>query len=429
MDFVQSIISSAENRELLASLNTNATGNAVSLMFYNPSYYGGFVCILIPFSLGECLAVNKIKDRVMYYVIFAGLIFGVLVSNSTTALYIAIFECVLTIGVYIVKSDKIKVTAISSLYLVGVGMAVVVIYSVFADGGLFDLITNANSATGKAVEDRFEIKDIQLESNSIFVMGEEKGIRITYNDKQIKCTDENSEGIATVYKDGVIRFENEMYKDLNICLVANSDKTSNISAKIAIDAGYDDTIDFYILADGTLSGVGQNNSVLKDIGGRNVPDGLKKYYGIFTGRGYAWINSIPLLKDSLLKGVGPGNFVYHFKQQDYVGMLDTHGSVKYIIDKPHNSYIQYTVNIGLLGMLSFFGVFVYVLIKGVNRAKGIKGLCKQETSVYSAGLISICGFLVYSIINDSIITVTPLMCMILGVTLAAGYVIEKGKQL
>ena len=61
------------------------------------------------------------------------------------------------------------------------------------------------------------------------------------------------------------------------------------------------------------------------------------------------------------------------------------------------------------------------------RVKSMKSLSKQEDGVYVSCLISICGFLVYSIINDSIITVTPIMCMILGITLAADYMLEKGE--
>ena len=425
--FVQSLISTAEHRELLASLKSSGFGGAVSLMFYNPSYYGGFVCILIPFSLWACFESKKIIHKVERCLIFAGLVFCVLVSNSTTALYIAIFESILIIAVYIIKSNKIKDAIISCSYLLGGAFVVIFLYSFISNNGIVALITNAKSATGKGEEKRFDIETIELENNSIFIMGKENGIRISYKDNQIKCMDEDSEAVTTIYDEGVISFEDKVYKDLSICIVANSDKKSEIAAKLAIEAGYDDTIDFYILSDGTLSGIGQNNSILRDISGGDVSDGLKKYYGVFTGRGYAWINSAHIIKKSLLKGVGPGNFVYHFKQQDYVGMLHTHGSVKYIIDKPHNSYIQYAINIGMLGMLSFFGVFVYTFVKGVKRVKDLKSLCKQEDGVYVSGLISICGFLIYSIINDSIITVTPIMCMILGITLAAGYMLKKGE--
>lgn len=425
--FVQSIISTSENKEIIASLKASDFSGAVSLMFYNPSYYGGFVCMLIPFGLWGCFEAKRITDKVTDCLIFMGLVFGVLVSHSTTALYIALFECVFTIIVYLIKSKANKDAIISCSYLVCGVFAVIMLYSLISDKGIFDLITNANSATGEVVEERFDIESIELESNSIFIMGKENGIRISYMDKQIKCMNENSVAIPTKYEEGIMTFESDAYKNISIGIVANSDKTSEIEAKLSIEAGYDDTIDFYILSDGTLSGVGQNNSILRDISGGDVPDGLKKYYGVFTGRGYAWINSMPMVKKSLLKGVGPGNFAYYFKQQDYVGMLHTHGSVKYVIDKPHNSYIQYSINIGMLGMLSFFGVFVYAFVKGVKRLKNMKSLSMQEDGIYISCLVSICGFLVYSVINDSIITVTPIMCMILGITLATGYLLEKGE--
>ena len=49
-----------------------------------------------------------------------------------------------------------------------------------------------------------------------------------------------------------------------------------------------------------------------------------------------------------------------------------------------------------------------------------------EGTVFHIGaIVSVIGFLLCSIINDSMITVTPIACMIAGVLLASSYMSEK----
>ena len=136
------------------------------------------------------------------------------------------------------------------------------------------------------------------------------------------------------------------------------------------------------------------------------------------------MNSLPILKETLLIGKGPGNFAYYFKQFDYVGLLDTHKTVKQVIDKPHNAYIQYAIEVGLPAALAFFGIFAGAIIKAFKVFLKNKNMM-QNNEIHVGAMVSIAGFLLYSIINDSMITVTPIACMIAGVLLASCYNLEK----
>ena len=400
-------------------------GDAVSLSFYNPSYYGGFVCILLPFMLSFGLSAEKKWEMLTAEIMSACLMFCVMASNSTTALYIAIFEIVLLVLFYMVKGQKRRTALFRLLLFLPIFLIAAALYSFFADGNIFGILRNANSATGKVSEKRFEIEEIVLKENNVLLKGKEAGLDIIYADGQIRFTGEEGNELNASYEENIFSFSEPAYENVIVELVLNSTDNTEILAKILVDAGYDDTVDFYILKDGTLSGVGQNGSIIKDIGAEKMPEGLKKYYGIFTGRGYAWLHSLPILKKTLLKGVGPGNFAFYFKQQDYVGMLQTHKSTKYIIDKPHNSYLQFAIQDGLVGMLAFFGLLVFALIKAVRvyvKGKKPDGACMD---MHMGGMVSLAGFLGYSMINDSIITVTPIMCMVVGIVLAADFMSEQ----
>lgn len=426
--WIQMLVCPAEYAKLMASVGTSATNGAVSLTFYNSNYYGGFICILIPFVLVFYLQADKWWKKVLDGILSAGLLFCVLASNATTALYIAIIEYVIVFVLYGLKEPLRKgLLKSGSILLAGV-VAVIVLFGVVDGSGILAILLNANSSTGNVVEDRFEIADITLTDDKVSLIGKEDTLTVAYDDGQIYFYDKKNNVIDAEYKEGIVTFADARYEDLKVEMTSNSESDSQIVAKIEVDAGYDDTIDFFVLSDGTLAGVGQSNTPIKDIGGKEVPEGLERFYGMFTGRGYAWVNSLPILGQSFIKGVGPGNFAFYFKQQDYVGMLQTHGSVHYVIDKPHNAYLQYAINLGICGMVAFFGMFVLALLRGVKTYCRKESTQQMDTPFLIAGMVCIVGFLIYSIINDSMVTVTPVICMVAGIVLAVSYRLTGGRK-
>ena len=260
-----------------------------------------------------------------------------------------------------------------------------------------------------------------MDGNSVVLVGEETNFQIAYLGNKLQFLDGDGKVLRTEYQDSEIVFPNEEYEHLTIKVLKPNASMTNVINGVMIDAGYQDTIDFFVLDDGTFSGVGQNASILTDIGDAGTSDALKRFYGIFTGRGYAWVNSLPILKETLLVGKGPGNFAYYFKQFDYMGLLSTHESIKKVIDKPHSAYIQYATEVGLPAAIAFFGIFVMTLVKAVRVFwKNKKQMITN--SLHIGAMVSVAGFLIYSVINDSMITVTPVACMIAGLLLASCYV-------
>ena len=399
-------------------------GETVSLSFYNASYYGGFVCLILPFLLSFFLRAQKMGQRILLGVVSVGMFFCVIASNSTTALYIALGEYLLVTILYLVKSTSKKQAMLKIGGIWGVTLLAVILLLVIDGGSIFSILRNSNSATDQIVEGRFEILDIQLEETSVTLQGEEKTLMISYEEGQLSLLGEEGQALDVNYENDIFSFVEPGYENITLEVLVNEEDATNILAKIRVDAGYKDTIDFYILRNGTFSGVGQNNQIVTDIGGADSPDLLKKYYGVFTGRGYAWANSLPILKKTIITGVGPGNFAFYFKQHDYLGMLQTHKSTKYIIDKPHSAYIQYGVNVGIVGMITFFAIFLLAWIKGVKGFTVHRG----ETDSFElqlGGIVSLAGFFIYSMINDSMITVTPIVCMITGLMLAIDYIEQR----
>lgn len=424
---VQKLVAPAKYSEIASAMKADRFMDAISVTFYNPGYLGGFVCLLVPFALIFALMAKEVKAKVLYAIAFLGTLFGVIVSGTTTSLYVALLEVVLIVLIYIFLSKEKKQAGIQGGVALVISVLALIAFGEITGNTFLNIMENENSVTESELDECFEIKDIQLLGNKVQIQGEEEILTISY--EKNKFVFRNTEGavLKQIRTEKGVSFEEEGYEYLMVSGMNIAGQVDGAVKCVMVDAGYLDTIDFFVLEDGTFSGVGQGGSIVKDIGDANTPEALKRFYGMFTGRGYAWVNSLPILKETWLIGKGPGNFAYYFKHFDYVGMLTTHKTAKQIIDKPHNAYLQYTMEVGLPAAIAFFGIFAGILLKAV------KGVWKKreekqilETSVFHIGaIVSVIGFFVCSLINDSMITVTPIACMIAGALLASCYMKEK----
>lgn len=407
---VKWLVGMGDYKESIAGNEVDIFTDSVALSFGNPNYFGGFVCLLFPFVLADFYETAQKKSTIISGVLSLGLSFCVMASGATTSLYVAIFEFVLVSLIYGLKKRE-RVVYIK----IGVIIIAITALMVIFGGRVAEVFSNENSATGKTEESVFEIDDITLADNRVKLKGRDAELTITYDEGEISFKDAEGKKLDAMVNENVFSFEDKSLENISVKLLVTEEGTEDILAKLVVDAGYDDSIDFYILENGKISGVGQNNSIVMDIEDAGTSESLKKYYGMFTGRGYAWVNSWPVLKESILIGKGPGHFVYEFKQNDYVGMLQTHKSTKYVIDKPHSMYLQYAINIGLIGMVAFVGIFVLALVRGGKVLKK----SKRVSAEVIAGVVAICGFLIYSAVNDSVLSVTPAVMAVVGVMLAA----------
>jgi len=79
--------------------------------------------------------------------------------------------------------------------------------------------------------------------------------------------------------------------------------------------------------------------------------------GNFLVRYHAWLNTIKMISDHPLLGVGPGNWKIIFPQYGILGMKVESGAYQYM--RPHNDFLWVAAESGLIGM------FFYILIFGV----------------------------------------------------------------
>jgi len=158
--------------------------------------------------------------------------------------------------------------------------------------------------------------------------------------------------------------------------------------------------------------------------------GFEDNQGFATYRGYIWSRTLPLLKDTLLLGKGADTYAIYFPQDDYAGRYnigyykDTQNT---IIDKPHNMYLGWAVNTGVVSMIALVAVFVIYLIESIKVYR--KHTYEGFIDYIGMGIfIAIVGFMVSGLVNDTTIQMMPLVYVFLGMGFAINHMLKEKKD-
>ena len=402
------------NREystLVASIQNIDYQGMVSLTLYNPNYFGALCVILFPISFSMFINENNNRMKTYLGILSVGMLFCGIASKSTASIYIVLLEIIL-ISIYF-RNIIIRNIKENSIYL-ALALAVLIFINVVSNDKLAEVFRDGlvNSPSVVNNKEKFILNDINMNGEVLEIKGNNNSIIIEIDnntEEKLRFFDENNIKIESTIIDNCITFNDERFNNINI---------KYLGYGIVIDIGYNDTMEFYITADG-FKGVGQNGAKIDNIKRQNTI--MSSIYPIATGRGYAWVNTIPLLKNSLIWGTGPGTFAMYFQQNDYVGLMNTHGSAKFVIDKPHNMYLQIAQQTGGLGLIALCVIFVVAIISSVKLYfnsdyynKDVQGN-NSELNLGFGIFVGLVAFLLISLVNDSIVTVNPIFWVLLGV--------------
>ena len=136
-----------------------------------------------------------------------------------------------------------------------------------------------------------------------------------------------------------------------------------------------------------------------------------------NGRLKIWENSLDIVKDNPIIGVGFDNFELAYpnpKIPTGIMVVTTLEEAKtpvtsyYIVDNAHNVYLHTAVSTGLLGLIPYLVLCLLVFIKGLKFKNKL-------------GLLLLSGFVAYSVqafANISVIQVAPIYYIIMGLILS-----------
>lgn len=423
MGFMKYLIAPEEYRDMAASLSNKEFSGKVTLSFYNPGYLGGLCAMLLPISFGFAFEEEKVWKKCLYLLLAGGLMFTLLGAGSTGPFLAAVAGMFLLF--FCLRVDR-KQLLLTTGYFFCVLAGIFFLTNMMTKGGMMERFFSVatNQSGQEQQKERFAVTYMELKGRTLEVstgkhsFQMEEGVSEYLVLETLKFTDENGEEIQTsIDEDGVLYLLGDGYKAV---------KFTHNGTYLSMELGYDDTVDFYVTEEGFFL-VGQNGVALAEIPQSEIKsEFLKELYPIATGRGYMWINTLPILKECLVIGKGPGNFVYAFPQNEVVGLLNTHGSCKFVVDKPHSWYLQIAVNTGVLSLVCVLGLMFRYIKGGIKdyciRKKNEKKEFKQKESSKETGVIfekalwaGLTAFCITGLVNDSIVAVNPVFWLLFGV--------------
>ena len=448
--FLQDIISSENTRDIAHSIKNENFIGQVCLMFNNPGFLGGFCALFLPINFSISLSAKKYWK--IPGIIGTGLMgLSLYWSRSTVAMFSLVITVPLMLLLYIRKEKKSKKPEYKSFIIttavtIGIALAAIVSSEVFPT---YSSVTRGSNDIPKAKvvsPETFKLSKAELKDGEVYLYSEDLLLKISV-DKTLmhdcyldSATDAFSK--CLVFSDGeriiegrtsatikktTIREEtpgfklgDERYKAITI---ATEERL------LIMDLGYSGTIEFCITEKG-LKAFGQGSKQVDEIAQPKIT-GFEKFYSFGTGRGYIWIQSIPVIADSILIGGGNGTFAFRFLQNEMVGLLNTHGSYKYVIDRPHNWYLQIICSDGLPAFACVMVLFLWYIIRFIKRLNLKKKAVPSvfaEIEAFDIGIFAgILSFLICGMINDSCITVNPLFWLMLGTAVARSVKTNKEK--
>lgn len=423
---------------IMGSEYENTYGDMISLTFNSPSYCAAFIILLAPFCIHYLLQAGKLLKTLVWSGLSVSVLTAAILTRSTAAFYIVLLETALVVIITAVlhrhgtteasKKDAgiksntaAKATPVAqvagmpdnsiksnivakALCLTGVIVCVIVI-NIISGNRITDSALNSavNKTTAIHSDNYYMVRGISVDKGAVTIKGSSNALKCIINDEgNIYFTDEY-DNVLNVRSDG---------DSITFPYPYDMISAGFENSALWLDLGYKGRISFAI-KEGQFYPMAADGSLINDIssgykaGEELYTDSYKSIDSLFTGRGYIWRKTLPLLKNTIIFGHGAGTFGLYFKQFDYAGLLNSQGNVNLIVDRPHSMYIQMAFSQGILCMTAYAIMIITVIITFIKDNK-----CKNINKL--PVIIAVIGFCIMELITDSSVTVNPVFWAVLG---------------
>lgn len=419
MDFYMTEIGKSLIAPGVGGLNFVAGVNRVYLSLLNANYVGVYVTLVIPILFVLILSNHDAKKQIGYGVILMGVMlcfFGSRSKSALIALNIIAFCAIIMLRKVLRQKWKVLFS------ILGILILVLVITSNRNDVSFISRVRgmfNQEKVVYNLTDIRTNQDDVEIDykGNTLAISLEvetESGGQLRFVDQVGKvlvsytATDESDGKIYTFIDD-------ERFVDVKVEIVSFQE-----------GIGFDVYIDNNEWAFSNQTGK-EGYYYFNRVGRWDKIE--KSDSAIFTdipmfasGRGYLWAKTIPLMKDHILIGSGPDTYAVEFPQRDYVDNYNA-GYGDTLITKPHNMYMQMAVQTGGISLVLFLIFCLWYIASSVK----IYFNCNYERSLEFLGLgilLSITGYLITGLSNDSTITCSGIFWALIGIGIAVNQIMK-----
>ncbi|WP_093313923.1 O-antigen ligase family protein [Tindallia californiensis] len=381
-----------ELHHAIADSGHTGGGHSVYATLGNSNYIGSFTALTIPVLLAAAY-INKNHRVLKFLYAIASVLMLITLTGSQSRAGIAAFlaMAIITTTLVLIKaSGKTKKVVLAG----SIGMLGVLVATVW----MHPQIVNRTIAELQQKENPAGLTDLWIEENLITMETMQGILHIQYEkDQTIVLKDETGNPIENLAESPFAVYEISLdhSSEHPVLLVDNQKKA----------------IEFPYIND---------KFHITDLKGKIRPYERVEKWG-FEGReslgsrrGYTWSRTLPLLKDHLLIGAGPGNFIFEFPQEDFLGQLQGYNHPNRIVSNPHNQYLQIAIYTGLLSLVMFILLIGQFFWNWCRKKKQKLDLTEENQLLLTAITLGIAGYLIAAIFNDSIVAIAPVFWILLA---------------
>lgn len=390
---------------------------------FNTNFVGSFATLMLPLAIAFLLGAKTKRQRIVSAIAVVLMIFTWIGCNSRAGYVGIVVSAIFTILLLrnlVPKKKKFFAIIISIMLLI------FIILNFVTGGALINRISSLSIS--KQLEkikyiagNSAKFQNISIGKDNFSIKTNWETLNFTIREEKLFFLDENFKELEININNDIITFKEPTYKPYRIII------SKNYPGVTVQRATYWDwmTINFYF----------SNNGVkVLSSGGRLAEPTQAEFFRLFegyenfaSGRGYIWGTTIPMLKQHFVKGAGADNYPMSFPQDDFVRKLNSAMDASTVVDKPHNMFLQTAVNTGLISLLSLLILWVIYI---VNSLKLYSDLKYDSFEKYFGAMccVSVIGYLVTGVFNDSIVSVAPIFWVILGLGISLNFKLSKANK-
>lgn len=386
-------------------------------MYLFTTHYNYSSMLMSVVSMFWCLYFVCVKEK--KYKIISGLmsllsvlmLLGANARSGIMAVFIAGVILCITFISKILSNKKMSIVA----------LAVIVIFvGIAAKLGMMSRFTSLVedikkiSASGKQEEvyirEQIPLKDIKTDDTSYTIIYND--VTLKFDNRQNSFYDENGNILAfETPEQGSVVFKDGRYANFSIGVAkrqSNIDETEHLYHSVKID--------------GNLFNFDVTDKVqlVNHLGIPMYPEkaeriGFKGMERLGSGRGFITASTIPLILKSPLIGYGPDAFLQIFNQDDIYTKMYVYGNPNELVDKPHNLYLLYAINFGVIGLGAFLFIIILLIVKMKRK---YKENMLSENAIYIGAFAGVLAYMGSGFFNDSVVAVSPIFWILLGIAVS-----------
>ena len=414
------LISADKSKEAIDAMTFNFEKNRVYMTLLNPNYVGVYASLLFPITMGLFILLKDKKKKIISCILSFLLVISVFGSQSKTGLIILVGTSLLIL--IILRKRLFSSQKITSI--LGISVVLIVVAFLGVDAMQNNAYTNSLKNAFMQKEQNYVLEEIETKNDYILIKYNGKTVHLrceldSEGKVEFSAVNENGDNYKVNYDDATMTFTlaDEEFNSLSISPIFLS-QDGIFGCEVVID-----NTSWYFKSRTDTEGYSYMNKYGRFDQIKTANSMLFENHGLlFTGRGYLWSRTLPLLKDYILVGSGPSTFVYAFPQNDYVGKFNNNFDSQ-VVTKPHNLYLQIAVETGLVSCIAFISLCVMYIAQTIKtyRKSSLESIVEQMGVLICIGIV---GYLVSGLINDSNIGVAPIFWILLGVGFACNRIIR-----